>query len=487
MPSLFDRIDHLAATAKAIRTSAAAIVPSEDNPIPSAIPFTRAVLDTALGDLIRDIDASELGLFTLVPAPDADVRKQPDNATRRSEISRVEFPGATPLRKQPAKRDDMLKPKEYEPEVYAHAALKYLDRYQSIRPMPRARSQVVGVIEQLDESRGNIERLDKTLRELTSAGATSGPRPPTASVSEEERRITDLQNRLIELRNQKDAILRSNNPEPVSKPKAASKPIPKPSLSPSPEPENHEDMFWSTPAASARTLRFTDRLLEEEPDFAQMSFDSPGPAPDLRDQSSLLEAQLDPGHDPETSSPGTPDAEAEENLDEERTVILSKVPLPAPSSTDNRPQTAPPVAGAQSSPESSLKITKVRVTPELESIVARIWSTVGDILLPGKGCEKPPRAKETLAIVESLATQSPSPASPTSSISSISFASAGPTPHQVNTAQLLHALLTAPNQAMPLNQLKVAIGGTRALYACVAKKLIRIDRGGGEQIVLFNA
>ena len=128
MPSLSDRIDHLAATAKAIRASAAAIVPSEDNVAPSAIPFTRAVLDTALGDLIRDIDASELGLFTLVPAPDADVRKQPDNGTRRGEISRVEFPGATPLKKQPARRDDMLRPKEYEPEVYAHAALKYLDR-----------------------------------------------------------------------------------------------------------------------------------------------------------------------------------------------------------------------------------------------------------------------------------------------------------------------------------------------------------------------
>ena len=90
-------------------------------------------------------------------------------------------------------------------------------------------------------------------------------------------------------------------------------------------------------------------------------------------------------------------------------------------------------------------------------------------------------------LIESLATRSPSPNSPTSSISSIASASAGPTHHQVNTAQLLHALLTAPSHAMPLNQLKTAIGGTRALYACVAKKLIRIDRGGGEQVVLFDA
>lgn len=90
------------------------------------------------------------------------------------------------------------------------------------------------------------------------------------------------------------------------------------------------------------------------------------------------------------------------------------------------------------------------------------------------------------ALIESLATQSPSPYSPASSIS-VASATAGATPHQVNTAQLLHALLTAPNHAMPLHQLKAAIGGTRALYACVAKKLIRIDRGGGEQTVLFDA
>ena len=32
--------------------------------------------------------------------------------------------------------------------------------------MPRARSQVVGIIEQVDESRGNIERLNETLREV---------------------------------------------------------------------------------------------------------------------------------------------------------------------------------------------------------------------------------------------------------------------------------------------------------------------------------
>jgi len=47
---------------------------------------------------------------------------------------------------------------------------------------------------------------------------------------------------------------------------------------------------------------------------------------------------------------------------------------------------------------------------------------------------------------------------------------------------------------MPLNKLKVALAekggtgssGTRVLYACVAKKLVKIERGGGEQVVKFD-
>jgi hypothetical protein len=46
---------------------------------------------------------------------------------------------------------------------------------------------------------------------------------------------------------------------------------------------------------------------------------------------------------------------------------------------------------------------------------------------------------------------------------------------------------------MSLNKLKEALaegggsaGGTRTMYACVAKKLIKIERGGGEQVVKFD-
>lgn len=119
MSALADYIDRLASTVKSIRTTAAAI---SDPSSPTEGPFTRAVLHTHIGDLIREVDSSELGLFTLVP-PSVNQDKLKD------EVTRVEFPGATPLRRPPAaRRDDAMRIKEFEPEVYAQAALKYLDR-----------------------------------------------------------------------------------------------------------------------------------------------------------------------------------------------------------------------------------------------------------------------------------------------------------------------------------------------------------------------
>jgi hypothetical protein len=117
MTSLSDQIDRLAALSKSIKASTDAF------PTSDAL-FTTAVLNTVLGDLIRDIDSSELGLFTLLH-PQSHV---PTESEARGVISRVEFPGATPLRKPPSRRQEMIKQREFEPEVYAQAALKYLDR-----------------------------------------------------------------------------------------------------------------------------------------------------------------------------------------------------------------------------------------------------------------------------------------------------------------------------------------------------------------------
>jgi hypothetical protein len=118
MSALADHIDRFSSTVKLIRTTALALSDPTSN---SHGPFTRAVLKTPLGDLIREVDSSELGLFTLVTPTHQD---KPKDA-----IKRVEFLGATPLRRPAvARRDDAMRIKEFEPEVYAQAALKYLDR-----------------------------------------------------------------------------------------------------------------------------------------------------------------------------------------------------------------------------------------------------------------------------------------------------------------------------------------------------------------------
>lgn len=127
MPSLSDFTDILAQHARAIRSTAAAT--AKYPPHTSSGPFTSAVLQTPLGDLIRDADSSELGLFTLVsPHSHPGSGPHPDPKSTHPDIARAEFLGATPLRKPAPRRDEPLKAKDPDPEVYAQAALKYLDR-----------------------------------------------------------------------------------------------------------------------------------------------------------------------------------------------------------------------------------------------------------------------------------------------------------------------------------------------------------------------
>ena len=114
------------------------------------------------------------------------------------------------------------------------------------------------------------------------------------------------------------------------------------------------------------------------------------------------------------------------------------------------------------------------------------------------------------AILQNLSSQSISPDSPSSqSTSSFSFdlsrPKSGSTGHvtalQILTAHLLLTLLSSPTTSMPLLKLKealnsksaswntgigVGLGGqnpeTRALYGCVAKRLVKIDRREREQV-----
>lgn len=120
--TIADLVDRLNQTTKLINSSANAI-----DLTPHPRPFSRSVLSTPLGDLIRDIDPSELGLFTLLPPPPPTA---PHHNAQVPEIARVEVVSATPLRKQPAahRRDVFAEPKKPPPEIFAEAALKYIDR-----------------------------------------------------------------------------------------------------------------------------------------------------------------------------------------------------------------------------------------------------------------------------------------------------------------------------------------------------------------------
>lgn len=132
MSTLADQIDRLSRHTKSIYLTASQTALPQSRNQGVAGPFTRAVLHTPLGDLIRDIDPSELGLFNLVNPPNVGrVNQQHRDSGTASlpEITRVEFHGATPLRKQvTSRKEEAHKPKEIEPEVYAQAALKYIDR-----------------------------------------------------------------------------------------------------------------------------------------------------------------------------------------------------------------------------------------------------------------------------------------------------------------------------------------------------------------------
>ncbi len=121
MASLSEQIDRLSKCTKGIETAAQAV--SGSAPTQS---FTFAVLHTQLGDLIRDIDDSEIGLFSVVVPNTPQERDSVAKAV--PELTRNDFQVATPLRRASTRRDDGNKSKDPDPEVYARAALRYIHR-----------------------------------------------------------------------------------------------------------------------------------------------------------------------------------------------------------------------------------------------------------------------------------------------------------------------------------------------------------------------
>ncbi|KAJ7045389.1 hypothetical protein C8F04DRAFT_1333275, partial [Mycena alexandri] len=454
-------LDRLAAHTQAIHAAASCAPPPG--------PFTRAVLNTTLGDLIREIEPAELGLFT-------------------PQLARAEFHGPAPRRKQ-------------DPEVYAQAAFNYIDRYNTVRPMPRAYAQVVALLDQLTATRENI-------RALTTALEQSQPSELKPLADQEEQRVQELQAKLADLKQRKAAA--AVQPKPRKRPKPAAPPPPATPVS------SKLDDSFHTPA---RTLRFTDNLMDEYVDLADVSITSPV-APRIQERASPADASQEESRE-ETMDESVAESAAEEETveesvaesaaGEEDTIVLPK-PVVIPS---------PPPSPVQPSTADTPRKGKLRINTEVERIVAKIWSSAGDLIMPGHPFDtsgtgagnKPPRAKETMQVLsahlQSVAALVPTPASPSTSISSLTApVPAAPTPQQILTAHLLLALLnTGPQFAMPLNKVKEALaakastsggaglvlGGqsttrvlSHVLYGCVAKRLVKIERGGREQVVKFD-
>jgi hypothetical protein len=172
MSGLLDAIDRLASSSNAIKnvTYAKSIAGSsaEDSmgnsdtlPASSSTehlrtyepgPFSRALFTQDDQSIVREIDDAELGLFALtfpspagqrqptklqVPHPDSGFSKVVDGAKRGgsqgdAQITRKPAVEATPLRNRrvakPSGPPTSAAGREYDPEVYAEAALRYLDK-----------------------------------------------------------------------------------------------------------------------------------------------------------------------------------------------------------------------------------------------------------------------------------------------------------------------------------------------------------------------
>jgi hypothetical protein len=429
----------------------------------------------------------------------------------------------------------VLVPKEPEPEVFAEAALKYIDRYSGIRPMPRVRSQVVAMLEHLRELREEIHSLTNSLKNMEASEHISDSQSPKSLVAKEEKRIQDLQTRITQLRKRK---LDLQNKRSISVLPVEDNPANSPEPPNTAVPDPQEDSFWTTPGAR-KTLQFkefkNELLVEEEVDLGNVTSSFLTPAAPFKSSASHSASAGPPiqGEVPEDAIPEEFSA-LEDTFD--RTLGAHVSALEDTRQVDDRtirqqpvqrlPRSAPPRTSEPSTPIVNIEqltssstpentgltpsAKKIRITNDVERIISKIWTTVGDLIMPGNsfgtsgsGGTRPLRAKETITYLHALAAQDPLPASPTaSSLSSITTAAAqSPTSQQVLTAHLLVALLEAtPQYSLPLAKVKellsargergVAVIGSgasiRVLYGCVAKRLVRIDRGGGEQIVRFD-
>ncbi|THV05315.1 hypothetical protein K435DRAFT_713400 [Dendrothele bispora CBS 962.96] len=495
MSEFSDLSDRLSRHAREIKKNALAIQSSTPGP------FARAVLSTELGDLIRDADPSEIGLFTITRGSSKTLShdKEAQNASGNVQISRVEFHGATPLRKSMTRKE---RGKESQPEDLAKAALKYIDKYPQVNFKPRTQARLEDIIDAVDETRHNIQELNENLRQAEIAEAPS----VKGMLDEEELRIRELKVQIAEYKKKKEILTakkaRMRLPSPTKK--MAVESARKTPLSEVDRADRAEDEFWNTPSNKARTFHLNDNLLmDEEAEFGDTSIASlASPIPTSR---SGFASQFDEDRQGAPSPPPPESPTQRIRVPPRSQMPTQDAVLPPPKKQEAHLDEKTPVPETDIAQEP--KKTKPHINVETERIVVKMWSTVGEILMPGNNFGvapgKPPEAKATLSHLNYLSSLTPSPASPIQSSSSVSAATranAPPTAQQILTATMLFTLLTAPNHSLPLNKVKEVLTAkastsgsaamvsshSRILYGCVAKRLLKIERGSGEQIVKFD-
>ncbi|KAG8947611.1 hypothetical protein FRC03_000982 [Tulasnella sp. 419] len=448
------------------------------------------------------------------------------------QLTRRQIVSATPLR-----RKQEIGPGGEGGDVFLKSALKIIDRYQS---MPRARAHVVSLLERYNELVESTYRLKKQVQEIQASIPAHQQHRTDQFISHKqaEQGVRDVEAKVAEARRKRDALkLRLHNlknPGATSQSEDSSVSVDSSLMSSilgtgseiDTSSLNNEgmpsglDFGNSLYMSSSRTP--TTKKQVEGVDAAEAAFWSGGGKQVKNVEPN--EEQDETAEDEEESEDEDVDDADDQVEEQEETVVLSLAkPLPprerspeplilqepAPAQAEekkgvNTKETLPQgtsqisttTAPTQHQPEPSSRPPQVipeqaapssRSGPELEATVVKIWKTVGDVFLPGhsydigSGGEKLPKLKETLEILEVQTTTS--------------------SPNVALTAQLLITMLNSSTTSVPMPQIKGALEdlgnkrgfdkpvdlGVKAVYACVAKKLLKIDRRAREHTVTFDA
>ncbi|CAE6504753.1 unnamed protein product [Rhizoctonia solani] len=477
-------------------------------------PFTDAVLGKhQITDIIRDANEGEQTLFT----------------HRSVDVGGVKGPvDPRPVAVGGGVVGMGVREREQDVDVILDAALRLVETYGS---MPRAKAHVEDLLDRASEARSRISLLEDELEELKNAEPTS-TEPKMPSLKGEERVVVKMEAQLNAARRRRDAlreqlaqkqrartVAQSQHTNTISTPTAAARTrtrpgggkIPNPFLArlTSALPEKDPDATTNVSIHLGATVGQSFLLDEDPPQWADDSILSRAGGGDMG-VDSIWNGRAGEGDTEEEeeeegtvvlaippavglSPPSSPVRTGASVLRSSIAPVPAPAPVPVPASV-----TAAPLPHAVEAPPAKLppepkpkpkaespaeKPKQVQVTPETQANTALIWTTVGKVLVPSSnyGPDTPgPDILETASILQSLSSQS--------------LASSDPQP--ILTATLLLYLLQ--NGPSPLPAVRTALGdkekesesanglGIKALYACVAKKLLKIDRKGREATVRFE-